>query len=90
MKRAAVLLALVFCLSAQTFQDEFSYKVLEFEKHWSKFLMALAGCPPEAMRTNDPSLCSVANQHLDRKEYEKARKAAIELFAIEPEEFRKR
>lgn len=88
MRRAFLMLALVVVLSAQTVQDDFTLKVINFERHWGKVILDLTGCRPEAALHYDPALCDANRRTLNYAEYGKARKAAIRLFALTEEELR--
>lgn len=53
--------------------------IIDFENHWHKYLLSLAGCKTDELK---PELCGDKTVPLNMKEWDEARKAAKKLFEL--------
>ena len=78
MKSLLFALALLVTTPTPAAEDNFLQLVVDFDKHWTRFINDLAGC------TNTGQACNPRNGHLNYAEFMKAEKAARHLFHHEP------
>jgi hypothetical protein len=60
--------------------DQFTERVLRFEKAWDPFVRQYFGCEPHVV--TDANTCKPGRAVLDRAAYGRARLAAMELFQL--------
>jgi len=77
MRIAAILLVIGLAVAASTSEDAFSRRAADFNVEWNLFYRKYLGCPKGAREVEE---CRPQLGVLDRKRYDRARRAAMKLF----------
>lgn len=81
---SAVGLPLALAVKLGAAWDEFTSRVLAFEKHWNVFVRRLFGCPDEG--DTRQTGCHLARSKNELGEFEASREKAKPLFGLEDRE----
>ncbi len=72
--------AFVIKLSGGSTYDDLRLSVIEFEKHWDRFVRRLFGCRPDGEIS--PDTCKPAEGSIDYAAFSAVRKVARKLFDL--------